>query len=68
MLFRAGFWNDELASQWVEAADVIVIQKPPIFPSWEYYISLDNYDVHLVQQPLGSCQVQSDLLVYLRKP
>jgi len=68
LLFRAGFWNDELASQWVEAADVIVIQKPPIFPSWEYYISLDNYDVHLVQQPLGSCQVQSDLRVYLRKP
>ena len=67
-LFRVGLWNDELAAQWVQAADVIVIQKPPIFPSWEYYISLDNYDVHLVQQPLGSCQVQSDLRVYLRKP
>jgi hypothetical protein len=67
-LFRVGLWNDELASQWVQEADVIVIQKPPIFPSWEYYISMDNYDVHLVQQPLGSCQVNSDLRVYLRKP
>ena len=67
-LFRVGLWNDELAAQWVQAADVIVIQKPPIFPSWEYYISLDNYDLHLVQQPLGSCQVNSDLRVYLRKP
>jgi hypothetical protein len=67
-LFRVGLWNDELAAQWVQAADVIVIQKPPIFPAWEYHISLDDYDVHLVQQPLGSCQVNSDLRVYLRKP
>jgi len=67
-LLRAGLWNDELAAQWIQAADVIVIKKPPIFPLWEDYISLDDYDVYQIQQPLSSCRSESSLNVYLRKP
>ena len=66
-LFRAGLWNDELASQWIQTADAIVIQRPAIYSSWESYVSSDKYDVYRIQQPLGSC-VQSDLRIYLRKP
>jgi len=66
-LLRIGFWNDELASQWIQEADVIVIHRPANSPIWERYASRPGYEMHLIQQPMGSC-LQTKLQIILRKP
>jgi hypothetical protein len=66
-LLRIGFWNEELASQWIQEADVIVINRPANSPIWERYASRPGYEMRLIQQPLGNC-MQTKLQVILRKP
>ncbi|MBN2386576.1 MAG: hypothetical protein JXB85_06110 [Anaerolineales bacterium] len=65
----AGYWNAELASLWIDEADVLVIEggEQDYYP--ELYTQLDLSALRVVELPLANpCDAESQILVYFQLP
>jgi hypothetical protein len=67
-LLKRGFWNQQLATQWLKEADIILIEKPYL-KDWEEQILYNSGGYTEVMQTsfLGSCNEATRIVVLLRK-
>jgi hypothetical protein len=66
-LLRAGQWNDEAATQWLEQADFIVIEEPGIETGWQKVVS-SGYEHMSVANPVEACNGDAVLNIYKKVP
>ena len=65
-LLRYGFWNQDLAQQWLKQADFILVEKG-YERDWEKAIlELDGYEQILSTTKVEKCRWQSVIDVYRR--
>jgi hypothetical protein len=66
-LLRVGQWNDEAAAQWLEQADVIVVEEPSIQTGWQRVVS-SGYEHMTVANPVAACNGDAELNIYRKVP
>jgi hypothetical protein len=67
MLARLGYWNDALATQWLQEADVIIIQQEYGDSSLQTYLDSNGYSNVLSTNEKMNCSSDSILLVYRKQ-
>lgn len=66
VLLRSGFWNDELAQQWLQEADYIMVQRAEMVYLTDEILESGKY-VKLMSAPKAErCRWQSVITVYQR--
>ena len=68
-LLKRGFWNQELATQWLNEADIILIEKPYL-RDWEeqiLYYSNGGYTEVMQTSFLGACDGATRIVVLRKK-
>ena len=59
-----GYWNDELAAQWREAADYLLIEEP-ILPGMEEHTEIPSSFRQIgVTEPVAACRPYSAIYIY----
>jgi hypothetical protein len=65
-LARLGLWNDSLANQWRDEANVFMIQQAD-FPAWQSYVDTPGFvELQMPESPLN-CEADTFLRVFIRK-
>jgi hypothetical protein len=66
-LFRYGFWNEQLAIQWADESDFILIEERQ-FDSWhENLVAENGFRLVAETTPVLPCREDSSILVFQRK-
>jgi len=65
-LSRLGHWNFDLAEQWRQDADVIIVQQGYFNSGWQVFLNSDEYSEALRTNEYLNCTPDSSLLVYRR--
>jgi len=66
-LLRVGQWNDQAAAQWLEQADIIVVEKPAIETGWQKVVS-SGFEHVTVANPVAACNGEAVLNIYRKVP
>ena len=66
-LLRSGQWNDTAAQQWLEQADVIVVEEPSIPTGWQKVVA-EGYQHFTVANPVEACNGGAVLNIYRKVP
>lgn len=66
-LLRVGQWNDVAAAQWLEQADVIVVEEPSIQTGWKRVVS-SGYEHSTIANPVEACNGEAELNIYRKVP
>jgi len=66
-LLRVGQWNDAAAAQWLEQADIIVVEEPSIQTGWQRIVS-SGYEQKTVANPVEACNGEAELNIYRKVP
>ena len=62
-----GYWNDELAAQWREEADYLLIEEP-ILPGMEERGEIpESFHQIAVTEPIAACRPYSSIYIYERE-
>ncbi|MDR3575597.1 MAG: hypothetical protein P4L50_17190 [Anaerolineaceae bacterium] len=68
VLYRNGYWNQELSTKWISQADFVLLEgkysKQPIYNQ----LSTDGYDQLKPTQQILTCRSDSQILIFRRKP
>ena len=66
-LLRSGQWNDTAAQQWLEQADVIMVEEPSIPTGWQKVVA-EGYQHFTVANPVEACNGGAVLNIYRKVP
>ena len=66
-LLRVGQWNDQAAAQWLEQADVIVMEEPGVYAGWRSVVS-SGYEQMTIANPVETCSRATVLNIYRKVP
>jgi hypothetical protein len=67
-LLRYGFWNEELARQWAQEADYVLIQ-PRFFQGWlKKAVKSDEFEELEPSPPVVACRDGAEIRIFRRKP
>jgi hypothetical protein len=65
-LFRFGFWNEEMNTEWKATADFFIIEDKR-YSGWKEFLTPDQFD-EFARSPVGtSCLEESTLRIFRRK-
>jgi hypothetical protein len=66
-ILRRGQWNDTAAAQWLDEADIIVIEIPAIDTGWQKVIPT-GYEKFTVTNPVAVCSQDGVIDIYRKVP
>jgi hypothetical protein len=66
-ILRGGEWNDQAAAQWLEQADVIVVEKPALETGWQKIVA-SGFEHLTVANPVEACNAEAVLNIYRKVP
>lgn len=64
-LLQAGYWNEELRSEWIASADIFIVSEEN-YPSWKGFFSADRFQEFDRSPVATSCEAGSRLRVFKR--
>ena len=67
-LLRFGYWNDQLAMDWLESADYIMVEKRNYSSTISGLLDPSHYDEFEPTPPTDPCREDSSILVFRRIP
>ncbi len=67
ILYRFSHWNDELNRQWIESADVFIIESKR-YSGWKNYLAPDKFEEYQRISTAPSCNEGAGLRIFHRLP
>jgi hypothetical protein len=67
-LLRFGYWNDQLAINWLASADYIMVEKRNYSSTVAEFLDPSHYDEFEATAPTDPCREDSSILVFRRIP
>jgi hypothetical protein len=64
-LLRFGYWNEELKQQWIEEADLILIEARR-YTEWQAMVEAGDFDIVLITGEVEPCRGEDSSIVLLR--
>lgn len=66
-LYRLGMWNEVLAEQWRQQADVILLEKRRVTSEWLAFLRARDFAEFRVTPPVNPCDPPSRIAIYRRR-
>jgi hypothetical protein len=67
-LLRFGYWNDQLAINWLASADYIMVEKRNYSSTVAEFLDPSHYDEFEATVPTDPCREDSSILIFRRIP